>query len=61
MGTEITPAVAADPLVRLTREAGIASLTLNRGDRFNPLSSFAEPVPRAFEISAFNVTNATTA
>jgi enoyl-CoA hydratase/carnithine racemase len=39
MSTDITAAVAAEPLVRLTREGGIATLTLNRGDRFNPLSS----------------------
>jgi enoyl-CoA hydratase/carnithine racemase len=39
MSTRTTPAVAAEPLVRVTREGAVARLTLNRGDRFNPLSS----------------------
>jgi enoyl-CoA hydratase/carnithine racemase len=30
---------AAEPLVRITRADGVATLTLNRGARFNPLSS----------------------
>lgn len=38
MSTETT-AVGAEPMVRVTREGGVARLTLNRGDRFNPLSS----------------------
>jgi enoyl-CoA hydratase/carnithine racemase len=39
MSSDTTAAVDADPLVRLTRDGGVATLTLNRGDRFNPLSS----------------------
>lgn len=30
---------ASEPLVRAVRSGGVATLTLNRGDRFNPLSS----------------------
>src|SRR5687767_1668255 len=30
---------ASEPLVRAERAGGVATLTLNRGDRFNPLSS----------------------
>jgi enoyl-CoA hydratase/carnithine racemase len=30
---------AAEPFVKATREGGIATITLNRGERFNPLSS----------------------
>ena len=30
---------ATEPLVLSTRDAGVATITLNRGERFNPLSS----------------------
>ena len=33
------PAVAVEPFVMSVRDRGVATLTLNRGDRFNPLSS----------------------
>jgi enoyl-CoA hydratase/carnithine racemase len=36
MNTALT---ASQPLVRTERAGGVATLTLNRGDRFNPLSS----------------------
>jgi enoyl-CoA hydratase/carnithine racemase len=39
MSTETATAVTAEPLVLVTREARVARLTLNRGNRFNPLSS----------------------
>jgi enoyl-CoA hydratase/carnithine racemase len=32
-------AAATEPFVLSTRDRGIATVTLNRGDRFNPLSS----------------------
>lgn len=38
MGTDST-LTASEPLVRAARAGGVATLTLNRGDRFNPLSS----------------------
>lgn len=38
MGTDST-LTASEPLVRAARTGGVATLTLNRGDRFNPLSS----------------------
>jgi enoyl-CoA hydratase/carnithine racemase len=34
-----TTLTASEPLVRAVRVSGVATLTLNRGDRFNPLSS----------------------
>ena len=34
-----TVLTASEPLVRAVRAEGVATLTLNRGDRFNPLSS----------------------
>ena len=39
MTMETTSVVAAEPMVRIIGEGGVATLTLNRGDRFNPLSS----------------------
>jgi enoyl-CoA hydratase/carnithine racemase len=38
MGTDST-LTASEPLIRAARAGGVATLTLNRGDRFNPLSS----------------------
>ena len=38
MSTDTT-LTASEPLVRAVRAGGVATLTLNRGDRFNPLSS----------------------
>ena len=38
MATDST-LTASEPLVRAARAGGVATLTLNRGDRFNPLSS----------------------
>jgi enoyl-CoA hydratase/carnithine racemase len=38
MSTDST-LTASEPLVRAVRAGGVATLTLNRGDRFNPLSS----------------------
>src|SRR5262245_42263260 len=32
-------AAATEPFVLSTREGGVTTITLNRGDRFNPLSS----------------------
>ncbi len=34
-----TTATASEPLLRAVRTGGVATLTLNRGERFNPLSS----------------------